>query len=185
MVLESIEIAAINLFAERGIKDVTIKDIASHAKCSEGALYRHYKSKEKMAWSLYKREVEYFGKLVREIVDNNTISYEEKVYKAIELFYSFYDINPAKFSFILLSQYNFPRNLKVNQRFNPYQQMEELLKNTNKNKKVDNKLLTGMIFGLILEPARMRTFNELKGKLKDRTDTVFKAVINLINLTVK
>lgn len=182
-VLESIESTAVKLFAERGIKDVTIKDIAYHAKCSEGALYRHYKSKEEMAWSLYKREVENFGRLVKDILNDDSLSVEKKIYSAIELFFNFYDKSPTKFSFILLSQYNFPRERKINQMLNPYQQMEELLNDINrKKKKVDNKLLTGMIFGLILEPARMRSVSELKGKLTDRTDLVYKAVMNIVNI---
>lgn len=179
-VLESIETTAIKLFAERGIKDVTIKDIASEAKCSEGALYRHYKSKDEMAWSLYKREVEKFGRLVNKILDDRNLDFGKKISTSIELFYSFYDSDPDKFSFILLSQYNFPRELKVNQKYNPYHQMEVLLKSVNRKKKPDHKLLTAMIFGLILEPARMKAYNEIRGNLKNRTHIVYTAVINLI-----
>ncbi|NIT14444.1 MAG: TetR family transcriptional regulator, partial [Candidatus Dadabacteria bacterium] len=47
---------------------VTIKDIANNAGCSEGALYRHYTSKEEMAWILYKREVEKLGQALSEIL---------------------------------------------------------------------------------------------------------------------
>ncbi|NIP30079.1 MAG: TetR family transcriptional regulator, partial [Candidatus Dadabacteria bacterium] len=161
--LEPIENTAIKLFAKRGIKEVTIKDIATEAGCSDGALYRHYKSKEELAWTLYKREVENFGSIIKEILENKDLTNERKIYSAIELFYDYYDKYPSKFSFILLSQYNFPRHLKLNKKLNPYHIMRECLKSMIKGKKVkDMDLLCGMIFGLILEPARMKATNELR-----------------------
>lgn len=134
-----------------------------------------------MAWTLYKREVEGFGMLMQEILDNNEIPDEKKIYSAIELFYDFYDKNPTKFSFILLSQYNFPLNLKVTKKLNPYNIMKECLKSMKKGKEIkDIDLLSGMIFGLILEPARMKATKELKGKLKERTEIVYKACMSVI-----
>ncbi|HSG30408.1 MAG TPA: TetR/AcrR family transcriptional regulator [Thermodesulfobacteriota bacterium] len=181
--LEPIENTAIKLFAKKGIKEVTIKDIASEAGCSDGALYRHYKSKEEMAWTLYKREVEGFGERIKEMLGDKALPNEKKIYNAVELFYDFYDKNPTKFSFILLSQYNFPRQLKLNKKLNPYYIMQECLQGMTKGKKIkDLDLLSGMIFGLILEPARMKATNELKGKLKDRTGTVYKACMSIINI---
>ncbi len=180
--LESIERTAIKLFAQRGLKEVTIKEIASEANCSDGALYRHYKSKEEMAWTLYKREVEGFGALIKQILENKDLSNNKKIYYSIELFYDYYDKYPTKFSFILLSQYNFLRELKVNKKLNPYHIMKECLKGMSKRKKIkDIDLLSGMIFGLILEPARMKATKELKGKLKERTEIVYRACMSIIN----
>jgi len=180
--LESIERTAIKLFAQRGLKEVTIKEIASEANCSDGALYRHYKSKEEMAWTLYKREVEGFGALIKQILENKDLSNNKKIYYSIELFYDYYDKYPTKFSFILLSQYNFPRELKVNKKLNPYHIMKECLKGMSKRKKIkDIDFLSGMIFGLILEPARMKATKELKGKLKERTEIVYRACMSIIN----
>lgn len=45
--------AAVALFVERGIDGTSIKDIAAQAHVAEGALYRHFKSKEDLAWSLF------------------------------------------------------------------------------------------------------------------------------------
>jgi len=135
-----------------------------------------------MAWSLYKREVESFGAMIKKILENKDLSNEKKIFNSIELFYDFYDKNPTKFSFILLSQYNFPRELKVNKKLNPYHIMKECFMSMKKGKKIkDIDLLSGMIFGLILEPARMKATNELKGKLKERTEIVYKACMGIIS----
>jgi AcrR family transcriptional regulator len=45
--------AALRLFVEKGIDGATIKDIAGKAGVSEGALYRHFKSKNELAWHIF------------------------------------------------------------------------------------------------------------------------------------
>jgi AcrR family transcriptional regulator len=45
--------AALKLFVRKGIDGTTTKDIAREAGVAEGALYRHYKSKEELAGSLF------------------------------------------------------------------------------------------------------------------------------------
>ena len=48
-----IERAALKLFAARGVDGVSIKDIASACDISDGAMYRHFKSKESLAHTLF------------------------------------------------------------------------------------------------------------------------------------
>lgn len=47
--------SALELFAERGIKATTIRDIADRADASAGALYRHFDGKADLAAWLYDR----------------------------------------------------------------------------------------------------------------------------------
>ncbi len=48
-----VEQAAIELFAAKGVDGVSIGEIAAAAGVSQGALYRHYPSKEDLAWTLF------------------------------------------------------------------------------------------------------------------------------------
>ena len=43
-----IETSALKLFAERGVDQTTTRDIAAGAGISEGAIYRHFESKDAM-----------------------------------------------------------------------------------------------------------------------------------------
>src|SRR5205814_2454075 len=52
-VKEKVERAAIELFAAKGVDGVSIGEIAALAGVSQGALYRHYPSKEDLAGSLF------------------------------------------------------------------------------------------------------------------------------------
>src|SRR5476651_2502938 len=45
--------AALRLFVKQGIDGTTIKDIAREAGVAEGSLYRHFKSKDDLAWHLF------------------------------------------------------------------------------------------------------------------------------------
>ncbi len=59
---ERIDMAALHLFAERGFKGTTIKDIAKVVGITEGAIYRHYKSKEEIVENLIDRVIKDLGK---------------------------------------------------------------------------------------------------------------------------
>jgi AcrR family transcriptional regulator len=52
--------AAIRLFVSKGIDGTTIKDIAREAGVAEGSLYRHFKSKEDLAWHLFQLHLSEF-----------------------------------------------------------------------------------------------------------------------------
>ena len=61
---QRIEAAAIHLFVEKGVAETTVRDIARAVDISEGALYRHFISKEDLVWHLFERHyVEFAGSL--------------------------------------------------------------------------------------------------------------------------
>jgi len=52
--------AAIHLFMKKGIDGTTIKEIAREAGVAEGALYRHFKSKDDLAWHIFSAHLKQF-----------------------------------------------------------------------------------------------------------------------------
>ncbi len=51
--LRRIEEVAVGLFAAKGVAETTIKDIARGSGLSEGALYRHFASKDDLVWRTF------------------------------------------------------------------------------------------------------------------------------------
>jgi len=180
--LNAIEDTAISLFAARGIKEVTIRDIARQAGCSEGALYRHYASKDEMAWLVYKREVEKLGEALAKILTSKD-SFKQRLKESVELFYSFFDKEPDKFRFILLSEYNFPVESKVSPALNPYNLVFKFVEQGIKmgEFRVKNpKLYGAMIQGIVMQPASLKASGRLPGRMKEKVDDVVDACLAVL-----
>ncbi|MGH7900539.1 MAG: TetR/AcrR family transcriptional regulator [Thermodesulfobacteriota bacterium] len=180
--LDSIENTAIRLFATKGIKEVTIKEIAREAGCSEGALYRHYTSKDELAWELYKREVEKLGTLLSDIL-SGIGTYSKRLKQSIELFYTFFDEDPKTFTFILLSEYNFPLESKADPGLNPYNLIFKFIEEGVKAGEFNFKdpILGGaMIQGLVLHPAKLKASGRFEVKIKEKIIEVVEACLRVL-----
>ena len=48
-----IEAEALRLFVDKGVAETSIRDIALAVGFSDGALYRHYASKDELVWWMF------------------------------------------------------------------------------------------------------------------------------------
>ena len=63
---DRIDTAAIELFVHEGVEAATTKKIAAAAGISEGAIYRHYRSKDELALTLFMTAHRRLSQLVAE-----------------------------------------------------------------------------------------------------------------------
>lgn len=183
---KDIEATALRLFATHGLSQVTIKDIAREAKCAEGALYRHYASKEELAWSLFKREVEHFAGRVREVWFQPG-SCVDKLKRGIRLFCRFFDEDPIAFSFILLSQYDFPHERKINPDLNPDQLLLFFIREGIKRKEFrasDPALASALILGMVLQPATMIVQGKLQGTMISKSPQIIQGCLKILGVPI-
>jgi len=94
--------AFIHLVAEKGIKDATTSAIARKAGITEGAIYRHYASKEDLRWAAYKQTVQKMASQKQHLVTSDQ-PIQERIYSWIELTFAYYDSQPEAFSYVLLT----------------------------------------------------------------------------------
>ncbi len=66
-VREEILTSAINLFAERGYRAVTIDDIAANLGYTKSVVYYYYKSKNEILWQVFSRIFETFFNAIEDI----------------------------------------------------------------------------------------------------------------------
>jgi AcrR family transcriptional regulator len=160
-----LEDAAIGLFAARGLTGTTIKDIARQAGGTEGALYRHYRSKEEMAWRLYCREVESFVAELEPILQREGGSLVERLRAGVKFIYEYYKKNPDRLAFVLFTGYQFPRQSLADEAIDPDGPVIRFLRRERKAGRIgggDPKLLLSMVRGVVLEPILMHRHGRLK-----------------------
>ena len=182
--LENIEKAAMELFSQKGLAAVTIKDIAQKAGCAEGALYRHYASKENMAYELHKRELKKFGIKLGKVFESQG-SYSEKLKKGVEVFYRFFDEDKTTFSYVLLSQHNFPERESLSSEYNPIDLVIRFVEDGVKAgefKIEDSRLGAYMIIGLFMQPLSMHIYERLEGLMVDRIEEISNCCLKVLGV---
>jgi len=92
--------AALRLFAERGIKATTIRDIAQEAGVTEGALYRHFASKEQLAQSLFAECAAILYQSLSAAIDGVEGSHA-RLCALARGFFDFAETNPEAYEFVM------------------------------------------------------------------------------------
>ena len=106
---EDIIAATVRLVAQHGFKAATIREIARAAGVTEGAIYRHFTSKEELCLEIYSRIVTEMAQLKKDIVTGSS-GIRDKLREWVRISYDFFDRYPDGFTFILLTTHNFPEN---------------------------------------------------------------------------
>jgi AcrR family transcriptional regulator len=101
---ELISRTALRLFVDQGITETTIRDIARSAGVAEGTLYRHFDSKEALAWELFSRNFMAFAQEL-DGLQRQQETLKGKVEAMVRQFCRFFDADPVLFSYLLLAQH--------------------------------------------------------------------------------
>jgi len=173
-----VERAAIDLFAARGVDGVTIGEVAARAGVSQGALYRHYPSKEDLAWNLfataYLRTGAELGDIRRRERDFTT-----RIGAMVAHFCALYDRDPALFRFMLIAQHNLLPRIGPDQR-TPVDEVAETVADAVRAGEVPSvNPLAGAaaILGVILQTAVFHIYGRLPGALSLRAASLTRATI--------
>ncbi len=161
---ELIEEAAIRLFATKGLARTTIKDIATAAEATEGALYRHYDGKEEMAWKLFNRELDHFVHMVSSVLFDERMPFVLRLGLAIQTIYDYYIYNGDQFAFILLTQHGFPEEKLLSRETDPIGMAARFIGQAVGEGEIppcDAELHAALLMGAILQPLVMHRYGKL------------------------
>ena len=159
-----IENAAIKLFATKGLSRTTIRDIASEAGVTEGALYRHYSGKDEMAWQLFVREIERFSTELGKHLFDTKRAFAARLEAGIRYMYAYYENDPVTFQFIMLSQHGFPGEKLLNKSTNPNDMAVRFIGEAMRQGDIpagDPVAMAAMVMGLVLQPLVMHCYGRL------------------------
>jgi len=173
-----VERAATELFAARGVDGVSIGEIATLAGVSQGALYRHYPSKEDLAWALFATAYLRTGTELDEIRGRQR-GFPAQVGAMAAHFCALYDRDPALFRFMLIAQHNFLPRVRPAQR-TPVDAVADLVGDAVRSGEVapvDPLLAAAAILGVILQTAVFHIYGRLAGPLSPRAPSLAHAAI--------
>ena len=99
--------AAVHLTARGGPESVTIQSIARHVGITEGAIYRHFRSKDELRWEAYRRIV---SEMIheKERLTSQSIPVRAKLRQWIELTYDYFDHTHEAFAYVFLTPHPEP-----------------------------------------------------------------------------
>jgi len=173
--------AALRLFVEQGIAQTTTCDIADAARIAEGTIYRHYKSKDELAASLY-------GDGLREIAAelstaaDPSLAFREQLPAAIGIFCRLFDEQPLLFRYILLQQHNLAPRLPKGTT-HPIGMLTDAITRAIEKREIgkcDAPVLAAMILGLVVEVAVSKLRGEHKRPLGRLADTISGAALRIV-----
>ncbi|HEV2335478.1 MAG TPA: helix-turn-helix domain-containing protein [Stellaceae bacterium] len=170
--------AALELFAANGVDGVSIGDIATAAAVSQGALYRHYPSKDELAWVLFSTAYLRTGAELDEIARRSPM-FQARVGAMVEHFCALYDTDPALFRFMLITQHGFLPRVRAEER-TPVDAVADIVKEAVQAGEVaalDPLAGAAAILGVILQTAVFRIYGRLEGALLPRAPGLARAAI--------
>ena len=173
-----VEKAATALFAANGVDGVSIGDIATVAGVSQGALYRHYPSKEDLAWSLFSTAYLRTGAELDQIRARGP-DLRARLGDMVGHFCTLYDRDPALFRFMLIAQHGFlPRIPPV--RRTPVDAVADAIAEAvriGEIAAVDPTVAAAAIIGIVLQTAVFHIYGRLRGALSARAPSLARAAL--------
>src|SRR5437899_1722800 len=173
-----VERAAVELFAARGFDGVSIADIAAVAGVSQGALYRHYPSKDELGWALFSTAYLRTGAELDRIRARRA-EFEPAVTAMVAHFCALYDDDPALFRFMLITQHGFLPRIQSGSR-TPVDAIADLVSDAvakDQLKPIEPALGAAVIMGVILQSATFHIYGRLGGSLTARAPALASAAV--------
>ena len=181
---ERIEQAAMRLFVAKGVTDTSVRDIARAVDLSEGALYRHFASKDDLVWSLFERHYVQFARELHLVAEQRPTP-RAKVTAMIREFCRAHDENPTLFRFLLFVQHGQLAKLAP-ETLTPVHVIRTVLAQAIDAGDLPNQdpdLATALLFGVVLEPVQFAAYGRLPERMTefcDRLDNAAWAAITTV-----
>ena len=190
---QRIEDAATRLFVARGITETSVRDITREVGISEGALYRHFESKEDLVWQTFEQNYTAFARELESLAARELASLaarehtaKQKVAAMIRGFCRAHDDNPTLFNFLVFVQHGQLSKLAADAP-TPVTVMRAVLARAIEQREIppqDPDLATALVLGAVLQPATFAAYGRLALKLEpvsDRLVAAAWAAVNAVN----
>ena len=180
---ERIEAAALKLFVEKGVDGASIRDIAQAVGLSDGALYRHYASKEELVWRLFAGGFESFASELERLAAGES-GPRQKIAAMVRGFCALFDADSLLFRFLLLVQHGQLERVGP-EMANPIEVVRAVVAAGMKEGDIprgDADLAAAMVMGIILQTATFRVYGRVRRPLGKLAPTLARACWNVLKM---
>lgn len=173
---ELIARTALHLFVEKGITETTIRDIAKAAGVAEGTLYRHFESKDQLAWELFSTNYLAFARELDRLQEGYD-TLQDKLAAMIRQFCTFFDREPVLFSYLLLAQHAQLKKVTPEMQTAVTVLQKVIAQGMAKGEvpEMDVELAAALVLGVVLQVAVFKAYNRINQDLSQLSDTLVAA----------
>jgi AcrR family transcriptional regulator len=172
-VIERIKEAALSLVVERGVGATTIRDLAQMAGVAEGALYRHYATKEDLIRDLFRERYAAFARRL-EIVQAGQRDLRAKLRAIVRDTCRLFDEDQISYRFLLLAQHEAMRLFPPGPD-SPVPVLRAMIASAMRAGEIrfrNAELGAALVLGLMIQPAVSIVNGTLSGPLSRHADEI-------------
>jgi AcrR family transcriptional regulator len=103
---DRIDAAALRLFSEKGVSEVSVRDLAAATGMSEGGLYRHFTSKEELAARVFAQAYRDVAARMEDAVAKAGPVFADRARAVVATIYDAFDSDSVLLRFLLLRQHD-------------------------------------------------------------------------------
>ena len=175
--------AAIREVAHRGVIGSTIRRIAAEAGVTEGAIYRHFESKEALCLEAYSRIVGEMAEQKRTIVEGEART-TDKLTAWVRVTYEYFDRYREAFVYVLLTPHDFPPETQeiTTRQGRLFTRLMEKAVETGEMLDIPTHLARSHFAGIMLNVPRSIHESILEGPAVQYVDDVMRAIICIFRL---
>lgn len=180
-----IDQAALRLFVEKGVDGTSIRDVATAAGVSDGALYRHYASKDALVWALFADSYVAFARRLDNL-QAGAGDTRDKLRAMIHGVCAFHDAEPLLFRFLLFVQHGQLEKVTPDMP-SPIDVIRSVVRSavaTGEIPEIDPELGAAIVVGLVLQPATFAAYGRLDGPLSLHADRLAAAAWSALTTTM-
>ncbi len=168
-----IDDTALRLFVEKGVTATTIKDIAGTAGIAEGTIYRHYDSKQELAWEIFAKNITELAVNLDRCQQKHQ-AVKDKLAAFINLCYSFFDTKPMLFSYLLLDHHGHIRKMTPDMP-SPVRVLKNVIAGgmaAGEIPPADADVKTAMVLGMLIQVAVFKIYGRIAQSLSSLAPTL-------------
>jgi AcrR family transcriptional regulator len=161
-----IERAALTLFVARGVTETTTREIALAASIAEGTIYRHFPSKEQLAFDLFQRHHRALALTLGEAAEQAN-DLHGRIDAIVRCYCEWADDDWTLFAYHLLTQHMFLSQLPEDTP-NPVDVLRGVIVQAMKAGEIperDPDLAAASAIGTVMQPATYKVYGRFEGPL--------------------